>query len=79
MSENTFSLGVSLGSGSKTAPWPCFTRRMGLLALGLLSGCAGLPTMQYCETVKYERVGNKIHVEADCQAPVGVGVSLPGM
>lgn len=43
----------------------------------LLSGCSGLPTMQHCDKVEYKRDGSKIHVEADCHAPVGG--SLPGL
>lgn len=43
----------------------------------LIAGCSSLPSMQYCENVKYERTGNRIRVEADCHAPVGAPVKLP--
>lgn len=43
----------------------------------LIAGCSSLPTMQYCDKVEYKRDGNKIHVEADCHAPVGAPINLP--
>lgn len=42
----------------------------------LLTGCSSLPSMQSCERVEYIRDGNRIHIEADCHAPVGG--TLPG-
>lgn len=38
-----------------------------VVALALV-GCGSLPSMQYCHTVKYERKGIDIHIEADCRA-----------
>lgn len=48
-----------------------------LFSAAFLAGCSSLPTMQYCDKVEYKRDGIKIHVEADCHAPVGG--SLPGL
>jgi hypothetical protein len=51
-----------------------------LIVLGsaaYLAGCSSLPTMRYCEKVEYKRDGSKIHIEAECQAPVGG--SIPGV
>lgn len=48
-----------------------------VLVVFLLSGCSSLPTMQYCDQVKYERNGSQIHLEAECRAPIGG--SLPGL
>lgn len=42
----------------------------------LVSGCAALPSMQYCDEVRYIRKGTDIHVEATCRAPVGGGPRL---
>lgn len=47
-------------------------------ALALLcAACSALPSMKYCDQVEYKRVGTKIHVQAECTAPVGAG--LPGL
>lgn len=45
-----------------------------LILLIMLNGCSSLPSMQYCDKVKYERAGNLIHLEAECRAPVGGGI-----
>lgn len=45
----------------------------------LLVGCGSLPSMKYCDKVEYTRDGTKIKLTAECQAPVGGGVSLPGV
>ena len=45
----------------------------------LLAGCSALPTLKYCEKVEYVRDGNKIHLTAECMAPVGGGFSVPGV
>lgn len=51
-----------------------------ILTVALLAGCAGLPSMQYCDNVQYSRKGNLIHIEADCRAPVDLGMpSLPNL
>lgn len=40
-----------------------------------LTGCAEVaghvPSFQYCPNVKYERIGNQAHIEADCALPIG--------
>lgn len=43
----------------------------------VLTGCAAIPTMKYCDKVEYKREGTKIHIQAECTAPVGS--SLPGI
>lgn len=43
----------------------------------LVSGCSALPSMKYCDSVSYTRVGSEIHIEAECRAPVGG--SIPGL
>ena len=43
----------------------------------LVTGCSALPSMKYCDKVEYKRDGSKIHIEAECQAPVGG--SIPGV
>ena len=43
----------------------------------LVSGCAGLPSMQYCDKVEYKRDGSRITMQAECRAPVGGG--MPGL
>jgi hypothetical protein len=75
-------------------PWPSFQQKatrlrrdfpgfrgiLGGVVAALLTGCADLPTMQYCDKVKYERTGNLIVIEAECRAPVGMGApGLPGL
>lgn len=57
-----------------------------LIALSLaaaLSGCSALvanaPTMQYCSKVNYVRDGNKITVSAECAAPIGGSIPVPGL
>lgn len=55
---------------------------IGLFAILLLTGCASvvgaLPTVKYCDHVKYERNGNKANIEAkDCILPMGT--DLPGI
>lgn len=50
-----------------------------LLSAMLLVGCSALPSMKYCEHVEYVRDGNKIKLTAECMAPVGGAVSLPGV
>lgn len=51
--------------------------RKALLPLALLGGCAAVagrvPTLNYCESIGYQRDGNKIHLEADCQVPMDDG------
>ena len=42
----------------------------------MLTGCAALPSMQYCDEVSYIRSGSQIHLEATCHAPVGAGLPL---
>lgn len=49
------------------------------IALGLLAGCAAVPTLQHCQHVEYVRTGNTIKIVAECQAPVGSGFTLPGV
>lgn len=50
------------------------------LSVPLLTACPGtLPTMEYCDKVTYTREGAKIVLHAECNAPVGNPVSLPGM
>ena len=48
-----------------------------LLLFVLLAGCGVMPSFKYCDKVSYTRDGSRIHIEADCQAPVGG--SLPGL
>lgn len=43
----------------------------------LVTGCGTLPSMRHCDKVEYTRDGSRIHIEADCHAPVGG--SLPGL
>lgn len=40
-----------------------------------LPGCAGVPTIKYCDDITYTRAGNKIHIEADCKVPMNDGSS----
>ncbi len=48
------------------------------LLIALLTGCAGtfnaavnqLPSVKDCQRVKYERVGNQVKIDADCQIPL---------
>lgn len=47
-----------------------------LIAL-LVTGCSGLPTMQYCDRVDYSRKGSQISIKAECQAPVGAPIPVP--
>jgi hypothetical protein len=43
-----------------------------LILLGL-TGCATVsqyvPSLQYCDNIKYERTGSSAHIEADCYVP----------
>ena len=52
-----------------------------VLILAFFPGCAqlfgSLPSMQYCNEVKYERRGNQIELTARCAAPIGGGI--PGL
>jgi len=53
------------------------------LAAGV-AGCQTVahytPSLQYCSKIDYQRRGNLIHLEADCEAPIGGGVSvIPGL
>jgi hypothetical protein len=48
-----------------------------VLILLFLSGCSAMPSMQHCDTVWYSREGRKVHIEADCLAPMGS--TLPGL
>lgn len=49
-----------------------------LIVALLLNACTNIPSMQYCDKVSYSRTGNLIHVEADCRAPVDIGMpALP--
>lgn len=43
----------------------------------LVTGCSALPSMKYCDRVEYKREGSRIHVKAECTAPVGG--SMPGL
>lgn len=47
-----------------------------LILAGLLSACSAAPTLRYCEHVEYVRDGSKIHLKAECNAPVG---GMPGV
>lgn len=43
-----------------------------------MSGCAAvsaLPSIKNCKTVKYERNGIDVHIEADCTVPVSGALS----
>lgn len=42
-----------------------------LILLAALSGCSAMPSMRYCDTVEYTRVGNLISIHAECTAQVG--------
>lgn len=48
------------------------------VAVLLLAACSSLPSMKYCDKVEYTRVGSKVVLHAECNAPVGGGVSIPG-
>jgi hypothetical protein len=52
-----------------------------VLVVLLLAGCSAvgaLPTIKYCDHVRYERVGNKAEVHAEgCVIPMGT--DLPGI
>ena len=50
---------------------------LALFVLVFLAGCAALPSMKYCDQVEYKRSGSKIHIQAECTAPVGG--SMPGL
>lgn len=43
----------------------------------LLTSCADIPSFKYCSTVEYKRVGTKIHILAECDAPIGNVVDIP--
>lgn len=47
-----------------------------ILLAFLLVGCAGLPSVKNCKTVKYERNGVDVKIEAICTVPMG---GLPGL
>lgn len=56
------------------------------VVIGILNGCAAitgaLPTFEYCQTVNYERTGNKQKFTAECTLPIGGGslpIPLPGI
>lgn len=51
-----------------------------LLALPALGGCAiaqYLPTLKYCDQIKYERVGREITITAHCFEAVEPAFPLP--
>jgi hypothetical protein len=48
-----------------------------IIVVLVLTGCSAMPSMQYCDTVWYSREGRKVHIEADCTAPMGS--SIPGL
>lgn len=50
-----------------------------IIAVLLLAGCSAMPTMKYCEHVEYIRDGSRIKLTAECMAPIGGVVSLPGV
>jgi len=43
----------------------------------LLTGCSNLPSMQYCQEVRYERKDLDIQVYAKCRAPIAD--TIPGV
>lgn len=50
---------------------------LAFLVVTVLSGCQAVPSMKYCDEVSYTRSGSKIHIEAECTAPIGS--SIPGL
>lgn len=60
-----------------------------LIPLLLLTGCAGtfntaihsLPSVQDCQHVSYERIGNIVKISADCAIPLQTSplLSIPPM
>jgi hypothetical protein len=61
-----------------TRSLPLFPLLAGLALSVQLAGCAliagALPSMQHCDEVSYERVGNRIELSAVCRAPIGGGL-----
>lgn len=48
-----------------------------VLSLFACAGCSGLPTppsLEYCQSVRYERIGQNVKITAECTVPVGVAV-----
>ena len=48
-----------------------------LIVVAFMSGCSGLPTLDYCDHIKYERTGVKATLIAECTLPVGGIISIP--
>lgn len=46
--------------------------------LGLsCAGCSGLPappSLEYCQSVRYDRIGQNVKITAECTVPVGLAV-----
>jgi len=48
-----------------------------MVTCAALCGCAGLPTLEHCDHVKYERNGNRATLTAECTLPVGSVIGIP--
>jgi type IV pilus biogenesis protein CpaD/CtpE len=51
--------------------WRTVAVLLTVAVLSIITGCAELPSMKYCDKVEYTRNQNEITIHAECRAPVG--------